>query len=378
MLRGCFLALLLVGCHDDVELLPSRDLGGSGADGGSTTVSTPAGPVCAASTAASLHRYALCDCAPLTTSRTLQTVVFDSTGAATSHTGAALGFNGDCSDTSALTLEGAVYSAGTLTLNGGGQIAETLGANGSLVAGGNTNVSGDAFVGGDVSGSAVIGGTLHVPAAATVAAGVQAGAIVRQPVSVADPCDCATAAAIDVAGAVTAAAAHNDNAAIGLPTGALTSSVALPDGRFYVAALTTDSDGGDVTLTVHGRAALYVGGDVTLKGALSVALDATAELDLFIGGALSTQSNRTFGSIAAPARVRIWSAASAIALDGRPVLGAVLTAPVAAVSAANGLELYGSLLAASFSTDNDALFHYDQAILSSGVGCGGTPLPPVH
>src|SRR5262249_27191711 len=142
-------------------------------------------------------------------------------------------------------------SSGTIRANGGGSTTETLRANAGLVAGNATNVSGDAFVGGDVSGSVVIGGTLHVPASATGASGVQAGAIVHESVTVTPPCDCATAASVDVAGAIASARTSNDDGAIGLAATALTSNVSLPDGRFYVTSLSTAS-GNAIAIAVHG------------------------------------------------------------------------------------------------------------------------------
>jgi len=366
--------VLVAGCSERVELLPTLDLGGAG-DGG-VTLPTATGPACAAGVAAGLHRYAACTCTPFSSTRMLQTLVFDSTGAATSHSGAAWGTSGNFIADKPVALEGALVAAGIVQLGDGLTTTETVHAAAGLSSTNATHVSGDAFSGGDVSGAVTVAGTLHVPSSAAVGSSVSAGAIVREPVTVADPCDCAGAAAVDVAGAIAAAAAHNDDGAAGLDPGTLAASASLPAGTFYVAAIATDAD---VTLAVHGKAALAVAGDVTWKGAFTVALDAGAELDLFVGGALATQSNRTFGSTAAPARVRVWTnSAATLVLDGTPTVGALVTAPNATVDAPGGVTLYGSLLAQSFTTENDAIIHWDQAILALPAACGAAPLSPVR
>jgi hypothetical protein len=386
-----FLAIALsAGCAEHVELLPDVDLAGhlgghddmsvgpgnmtSGDMGSAITLPTTGGMTCAAAAAAPFHRFALCSCSPLSIDRNITSTVFDSTGAATNHTGAAFGCDGDFHETQPVQLEGAFYSSGIATFDSGLTTTETLRAGGGIGATQTASVTGDGYSGGDVSGSLIIGGTLHVTAAANVATSVQAGAIVREAVSIAPPCDCSGAAAIDVAGTINAAAQKNDNGGIGLATGALSGSVTLPAGTFYVASI---SGNDDLILTVNGPAALAVAGDVTLAKALIVQLGVGAELDVFIAGTLTTQSNRVVGSTTAPARVRIWTLSSSLQLGGTPVVGAVVTAPMATVSTPNGFELYGSLLAQSLAVGNDLVLHYDRAILSSGVACGEAALPPV-
>jgi hypothetical protein len=363
---------IYAGCAQYVELLPDGGAGaggGQGGDGGGSggiVVPTPGGDRCSADVAAGLHRFALCSCSALSTTRLID-----------GSDGAALGVDGNFSDDKAVTLAGALYASGQVRLGDGGQTGASLRAGGGLLAGNPVHVLGDTFSGGDVTGPLTIDGTLHAPAAATVDGSVAAQATVREAVSVPDPCDCNAAAAIDVAGAISAAAARNDDAAIGLGSGTLSASVTLPAGRYYVAALASGSDVPDVVITVRGRVALYVAGDVTLKGALTVTFDPGAELDLFVGGGLSTDSNRSFGAPDAPARLRIWLGGGTLALSGRPTVGAVITAAHAPAVADNGLIVYGSLLAAGFSTDNDASFHYDSAILSAGTACGGSAVAPV-
>jgi hypothetical protein len=86
-------------------------------------------------------------------------------------------------------------------------------------------------------------------------------------------------------------------------------------------------------------------------------------------------------SASAPSRprppLRIRTGGGALQLGSRPTFGAVISAPAPAVTCDNGIELYISLFAARFGSENDATFHYDRGILVSGASCGAAPLPPV-
>jgi hypothetical protein len=67
-----------------------------------------------------------------------------------------------------------------------------------------------------------------------------------------------------------------------------------------------------------------------------------------------------------------------VLLEDAPIVGAVLYTPRAQVSAPSGVDLYGSLRAAGFSSGGPAVIHYDRAILSAGVPCGFPAQPAVH
>src|SRR5262249_54769936 len=135
-------------------------------------------------------------------------------------------------------------------------------------------------------------------------------AILRQPISVPPPCDCGAPVA-DIPGALAATAARNDNLAAGLSPGRLaavdtSTAVDLPRGQDRLSAISAQQA---LFLAVHGRALLAVAGNVDLRAGLTVALDPDAELDLIVGGRLTSSGGASIGSTA-PARFRIWLAGS--------------------------------------------------------------------
>lgn len=392
------LALLLTagGCSTSIELLPQLD-GGNGpgdlqsSDGPGLLCPGGGDPIkldvsgsatCASAVAQQLHAFALCSCDELKLSSRLDSMSFSSTGG-TPQRSAAIGTNRTLTSEAELEVEGSVWVAEALAVHLGGAIARTLRSGGSLLADeGELSVGGDAFINGDVSGDGPISidGTLHVPASATIAASVSAQATQREPVAIPTPCACNAATQIDLAGLISAAATTNDNAAIGLSVdalrgdGALT-TLALPCGRFYVSAIETQ---GTLTLDVSGRAALLVRDDVVLRGALEVTLASGAELDLVIGGTMTSFGRHDIGSTASPSRMRLWIASSkTVLLDGAPALRAITTASRSLVSAPSGLEVFGSLLTNQLVSAGPTTLHFDEAVLTSGQACGAPATPIV-
>jgi len=243
-----------------------------------------------------------------------------------------------------------------------------------------SDVGGDAFVAGALSGDVRISGTLHVPAGVVVGPQVQAASVAREAVVVAPPCDC-SAGFVDVAGAIALAAATNGDAAAGLSPSALENVVAptridLPCGTTLLEDIDAQAK---VTLAVHGRALLAVPGDVVVRAGFDVALDPGAELDLLVGGRLAESgAGAGFGITTAPARFRVWVAGtSSISFDGGPTVGAIVHAAGAPVSASAGLTLSGSLLARSLTLGGEAALHFDRAVLSAGAACGEPAALPV-
>lgn len=385
------LALLLLGggCSKSIELLPQLDGGDGPRDlqsGDAPGVSCEGGgdpfkldvsgaATCASAVAQQLHAFALCTCDELKLSSRLDTVAFSSTGG-TPQRSAAVGTNRTLASEAEFEVEGSLWVAEELALHLGGSIARTLRSGGSLLADeGELSVGGDAFINGDVSGDGPIsiGGTLHVPASATIATSVSAASTQREPVASPTPCACNAAAQIDLASLITAAATTNDNADIGLSVDALRGDgaltmLALPCGRFYVSAIETQ---GTLALNVSGRTALLVRDDVVLRGALDVTLASGAELDLIIGGTMTSFGRHDIGSTANPSRMRLWIASSkTVLLDGAPALRAITTAPRSLVSAPSGLEIFGSLLSNQVVSAGPTTVHFDEAVLTSGQACG--------
>jgi hypothetical protein len=399
-------AVVAPACHRDIHLLPPEGFdGGAGALGGagiggaagggaggtagggvtcagglgpSITLPTATGAVCAAALEERGHRFGLCTCADLTLGTGLRTDAFDSTDSSFNReTWAAVGINGALTTTKGAELRagGAIYVAGSA----GVSAAEHLQAGASFQSNGpltmlssSADLLFNASVNGAISGQVQVGGILQVPTAADVGPEVQADSVITGAVSVTPPCDCT---GIDLQGALTMAMTTNNNAAAGLDPGAFNSAVSqtidLTCGTYYLSSMQPRAP---ITLAVHGRALLAVMGDVQLPGGgLIVNLDAGAELDLVIGGWLLVSGGGTIGAPAAPARFRIWIAGSdSVTFDDQPTVAAVIHAPLATVTATNGLTISGSLLAKSLilGGDSESGLHYDRAILQAGVPCG--------
>jgi hypothetical protein len=336
---------------------------------------TAAGSTCAAALATRGHTYALCSCESLSAPARIRSDSFDSRATQIfDESRAALGINGDLTSTAEVRAGGALHVAGA----GGIQAQNHVRTAGSLRVGGPLTIwsdqaeaGTDAYVNGNVTGDVRVNGTLHVPAAATVDAQARYTTLVNEAVAVAPPCDCAAGFA-DAAGAIAAAATANADPAIGLAPSALSSvttpqSIDLPCGTFYLDEIDAQAA---LTIAVHGRTLLAVGGDVTV-GAFTIALDPNAELDLLVGGGLTASGGGAFGAPAAPARFRLWIGGTRTALfDDAPLVSAVIHAPLAAVTAPSGLPLSGSVLARAIMIGADSTLHFDRAILEAGTVCG--------
>jgi hypothetical protein len=344
--------------------------------GPSVVLPSPAGPTCASALTARHHRFALCACDGLNATFPLYTDFFDSSGAVIAgQPPAAIGVNGDLQASGVVQALGSVHVAGA----GGLMSADRIVALGSLRVSGPTralsgvvDVAQDVYAGGDLQGLIIMGGTLHVdPGASTANANIYAADIVREPVSVAAPCDCGQNA-VDVAAAVAAAMRVNDDAAAGFAPdrlAAVTTSTLLdiPCGTYALSSLDTHSS---LVLAVHGRALLAVAGDVVLRAGFTVTLDPGAELDLLVAGRVLTSGSNAIGSMT-PARFRIWVAGSqTVVFDDRPNVGAVVHAPGAQVTASSGLELSGALFAKTVTAGARVNVHFDQAVFSVGASCG--------
>jgi hypothetical protein len=421
-LVAVLVAALAGGCRRDIRLIPAVDggeggaagttlagaagtgggVGGAGGETGGTAgrldggtgpactglgdpirLPTATGATCAAALATRGHRFALCACDSLTVLNRIRTDTLDSTNAGwqDDNATAAVGTNGGLQTTAELRAGGAIYVGGVAIADEHLQSSASLRVGGALTQiDSNTDVGGDAYVGGAVSGDVRVSGTLHVPVSALVAGAVQSAAVSREVVTVAPPCDC-SAGFVDVAAGLALAAVDNGNAAAGLAQAAL-ANVAAP-ARIDLGCGTTFLDAinaqAKVTLAVHGRALLAVAGDVAVRAGLDVVLDAGAELDLLVGGRLTTSgAGAVFGAVTAPARFRVWVAGtSSISFDDGPSIGAIVHAAAAPVSASAGLTLYGSLLAPSLTLGGDGALHFDRAVLSAGAACGEPVAAPI-
>jgi hypothetical protein len=404
------LAVVAPACHRDIHLLPpagqegaagagiggaagSGGVSGSGVDGAAAggagggvvcsgdpiMLPTMTGSLCAGTLEARGHQFALCTCDTLNLNFKLQTDAFDSTNSGVhDETSAAVGVDGALQTNKGAELQagGAIYVAGSAGVNASEhlQAGASFRSNGPLaMLSSSADLLSDAYIGAAITGQVQVRGTLHVPSSADVGPDVQADPVVTEAVSVAAPCDCRDSF-VDLATAMNNASAVNNDAVAGLDADVLSNVTVsqrldLACGTYYLSSIQASAP---ITLAVHGRVLLAVEKDVALKGGgLTVNLDRSAELDLLIGGWLTASGGGTIGVPTAPARFRIWTAGTdPLVFADQPTVAAVIHAPYAAVTATNGLAVYGSLLVKSLTIGDDSLLHYDRAILQAGVPCG--------
>jgi hypothetical protein len=370
---------------------PKGDASGL-ADGGSVACSglgphavlpTSGGLACASALTTRYHRFAVCLCDSLNVTAPLYTDYFDSTGGPTSsQPPAAVGINGDLQASARLQAFGSVAVVGA----GGITSSDTLVSLGSLyvpgpmhIPSGDVEAAEDVYAGGNIQGILIVGGTLYIdPSANDALAIISAAYTVRVPLVIEQPCDC-NPGAVEVTGAIDTAMARNDNAMAGIAPdrlAAVTSSTLLdiPCGTYALTSIDTQQS---LVLAVHGRAVVAVAGDVTLRAGFTVTLDPGAELDLLVGGRLLTSGSNSIGSMT-PARFRIWVAGSqTVVFDDDPMVGAVVHAAGAQVTASSGLELSGALFAKTLTSGAKVNVHFDQAVFSIGASCGEPPATAV-
>ena len=334
---------------------------------------------CTGDLAAAAFRTAVCACDALTLAAAVEIDGFDSrTGPWTpGGAGGDLGANQGVSSGAALTVSGSVSVAGAAGLAAGprADVAGDLALAGALGRSSSTiTVGGAARVGGDLAVAAltVTGALTTAPGAATSGA-IAAGERTTAAVAVPPPCPCTAAEVIDVGAAIADHAVANHDAAIGLAPDQLAdargdATLALPCGRFYLDRVQVT--GGDLTIAATGRVALFIAGNVTIDGALTVTLAPDAELDLFIGGALNLPGTVTLGDPQRPRALRVYVAsAGTIAVAGGSTLAGNLYAPAADLATSGAIEVFGAVLVNHWNLSAPATVHYDRAITVAGAAC---------
>jgi len=336
--------------------------------------------VCTGTVAVLTFKRALCTCEGYTTSTPLTTDSFDSSVAAYAPASAGsaggVGVDGALSAAAQLEIGGSLVVAGAAgaalqvdsTIARDLDVGGPLGTSVALTAGGNANVAGDISL-----ASLGVTGTLTVPATATLAGTITAGATVRAPVSIVPPCACAPADLVDIAAFVASYRTTNDDAAIGLAPDRLTgysgdATLDLPCGIYYLGAI---NGSGAITLRITGRVAVLVDGDATLTSPLSIELaTGDAELDLMIGGTLTSNARITAGDPGHPSRTRIYVGASGtIELSGDSELAANIYAPTSAIAMSAPATIFGSLFVRRIDQAAPLVIHYDEDVQRSDVGC---------
>jgi hypothetical protein len=391
-MRTTALLLIAAGCA-------SQDIVASSADNGVPAYCTGTGPpilvgdgitvgdgdgnpddVCTGTVAVRTFKRALCTCEGYATSTPLVTDSFDGSVApyspGTAGTAGAVGIDGALSASATVSIGGALAVAGTTGASFlvDATIARDLDVNGPLgtsvaiTAGGNAQVAGDITL-----ASLAVSGTLTVPAAATLTGTISAGTTVRAPAMVEPPCECEPTDLVDIEAFVANHRADNNDASIGLSPARLTDyrgdvTLDLPCGIYYVGSVRGD---GALTLRITGRVALLVDGDLTLTHPLAIELATQdAELDLMIGGLVSSNARIMAGDPAHPSRTRIYVGGSGtIELSGDSQIAANVYAPRSAVAMSAPSTVFGSLFVRRIDQAAPLTIHYDEDVLRADIGC---------
>jgi hypothetical protein len=257
-----------------------------------------------------------------------------------------------------------------------GAVLGTLRSGGALIAERFLSIDRDAFVDGDVLGRIDVNGTLHAPSNAAIGPAVGAGALVSEPVTVTPPCGCAAGSALDIASEIAARASANDDARIGITADELAggsgpAALDLPCGNYYLSALSAPSE---LELRVHGHAALFVAGAVTLASGLRVVIDPGASLDFVIGGDFTAS-----GEVGAAdaSGLRMWLQGNTLHLAGA-TLSALVYAPEANLIADGDVSAIGALFVAAISAPGDVSVRFDARALVAGDECNAPPQSPIR
>jgi hypothetical protein len=223
-----------------------------------------------------------------------------------------------------------------------------------------------------ISVSIAIAGTLHQQSGFGVTGDVTYGARVEEDVVVDPPCDCAPEQLLPIVDWVTAHAASNDDALIGLAADALRNPPAavrldLPCGSYYLTGITGAKA---IAIVAHGHTALFIDGDIQLSKPLTITLDPDATLDVLVSGDVGTSSALVIGSPNYPALSRFYiGGATGFSISSNAQLGSFFYAPYGLVGASSPLEVYGGVFAGDFQNSNRTAVHYDRAVLDVGGDC---------
>jgi hypothetical protein len=201
--------------------------------------------------------------------------------------------------------------------------------------------------------------------------------------------------------------ANNDNALIGLqqtvldnPTTSL--RIDLPCGVYYLNSINA---GKSVTIVVHGRTAIIVGGSIRISQKVIFDVQPNASLDIFAGGVLNVSNDTTLGSPAYPRLTRLYlgddscigsgtlpqgadftDCCSGVAINGVCTAGGgnlsqtislsqgghfngLLWGGYGTFTHSNPMEMYGSIFTNHFDASGVTEVHYDNGAVQLGDEC---------
>lgn len=347
---------------------------------GDMTIGTP---TCAGAIASRVFDNAMCTCTNANVGGYLRTRSFHSgMGTMDMAAGAPVGINETDTTVGYTDIGGTLVIAGAGGVNFGGYLEVDGDAHfgGRVQAAGYIRVHRDLWADGNVTclGAVTVDRDANLtPGHNLITFPSVGGSTNHVAFTVPRPCDCTPTGIVDIGAIVAYGMTHNDNADIPLDPTILSNVVGigvdidLPCGRFYV-----DSIGGlgSITLHVHGRTALYVGGDVNALGVLQVDLGTAGELDVFIAGNLLSIGVGSWGDRSRPAASRIYVGGTHdVTLIGASGFVGNVYAPHARITAVGDTEVYGSLFGGSIAMPGYLSIHYDRAILDVDADC---PPPP--
>jgi len=341
--------------------------------------------ICSNQLAVKTFRYALCLCEEHTAAAPVRVDAFNSEdGPYTSgQLGGSIGVNGR------IQANAGYYASGSLWVASPGGITSSLPMSvmadmhnqGPMNGQSDLLVGNEAKIGGPVElNELVVTSTLTVPQNTNVNVSnlFSYGAYVRAPVSVAAPCDCEPEQLLNIAGYVRHHATENDNEIAGIPHDLLdgfsdTTTVSIDCGRVYFSRVVGS---GPLHITITGRTALFIAGDLNLPGEFTITVEPGAELDLFIEGHLVSARRVQIGSQDAPSSVRMYlGGTGSFQLSSDSVLWANVYAPRAELVASGPLEVFGSLFLRRLNTANTIDIHYDKGVLNKANACPPSAIP---
>jgi hypothetical protein len=342
------------------------------------------GTICTEAIAQATFRFAICTCGDLVAGHAVTTDAFDGALGAYDATGAkvggAVGANGNLNASAPLSVGGSLWAGGSagLTSNVGVVAQGELHAHGLVNIGQSLTVGTDAWLEGGLlaMGNVLIPGTLHVPSGAPLMVGGMGtiGTTSTEPVTVPPPCDCAPTSLLDVAGVVEAYRAHNDDIPATIDPALLENVMApltmtLPCGRLFFTAVGAHAP---VTLTVAGRTAIFVGGDLVADSDLVLDVPQGGELDLFIEGNVLAAGQLRLGRVDNPARARVYVGGSgSVNLQNAVQFVGNLYAPKAEVVLGNAapVTVFGSLFAGRLNAGAELTVHFDESVAREVSSC---------
>jgi hypothetical protein len=341
------------------------------ADGGS--VST-----CPDQLAQRAFRYALCTCNNYVSSQALVTDAFDGTQGpydpSKAMAGGSVGVNGDLHPTGPMTIGGSLWATNMTAM--AAITSAAIVVTGDLHAQGelrptSLTVGGDAWLASGIqaTGDVHITGTLHVPPMepSSVTGMFSFGAMDTASLPYAPACECDPSQFVDVAGVVRTYEAQNDDDALGLSKTMLENvqsdlTMTLPCGRIF---LTRVGGAAPIHLTVQGRVALFVKGDISATD-FTIDVPPQSELDLYVGNNVTVSRTFQIGDPNNPARARTYVGGTSVNLQSAATLAGNLYAPGATITlgATAAKTLYGSIFASALASESDLTIHFDTAILT--------------